>query len=104
MTGIEPASSVWKTEALPLSYIRARPSMRFQRGRGPSCHSAPRGHELASGTFSAVPAPVHHDESAVVVGLLHRVDQQLGATVEAALHEPLPQPRELVHAQRDVAL
>ncbi len=22
MTGIEPASSVWKTEALPLSYIR----------------------------------------------------------------------------------
>jgi len=23
MTGIEPAPSVWKTEALPLSYIRA---------------------------------------------------------------------------------
>lgn len=25
MTGIEPASSVWKTEALPLSYIREAP-------------------------------------------------------------------------------
>ncbi len=26
MTGIEPAPSVWKTEALPLSYIPAEPS------------------------------------------------------------------------------
>ena len=26
MTGIEPAPSVWKTEALPLSYIPAAPS------------------------------------------------------------------------------
>ncbi|SBS70802.1 hypothetical protein MIPYR_10659 [uncultured Microbacterium sp.] len=25
MTGIEPAPSVWKTEALPLSYIPVRP-------------------------------------------------------------------------------
>ena len=28
MTGIEPASSVWKTEALPLSYARAAPAAR----------------------------------------------------------------------------
>src|SRR4051812_37864738 len=100
MTGIEPASSVWKTEALPLSYIRARPRT-FSFARAGTI--VPQRHPW-SRTARASRAPVHHHEGAVVVGLLHRVDQPLRAPVEALLDESLPEPRQLVHAQRDVAL
>ena len=90
MTGIEPASSVWKTEALPLSYIRARP-------RTFSCARAgtivPQRHPWSRTGAVCSRAPVHHHEGAVVVGLLHRVDQQLRAPVEAAAGRGAPRAR-----------
>src|SRR6478736_5173264 len=49
MTGIEPASSVWKTEALPLSYIRAGPPGRaagpgYRLAGAPPRHARRPGH------------------------------------------------------------
>src|SRR5690242_7118337 len=105
MTGIEPASSVWKTEALPLSYIRVpgdRPVEEPLDGRGPWCHSARR-HSNPVKAFPSVGTAVHEHQRAVVVGLLHRVQQHLRTTVEAPLEQALPQAGELVDAERDVA-
>src|SRR6478735_2780827 len=66
MTGIEPAYSVWKTEALPLSYIRA-PFVRVSW-----CHTAARRSQSGS-------APVHQQQGPVVAPGAHRVDEPAGA-------------------------
>jgi hypothetical protein len=44
-TGIEPASSVWKTEALPLSYARvtSNDAVPLTRGTGPGEGLVPSG-------------------------------------------------------------
>src|SRR3978361_923042 len=97
MTGIEPAYSVWKTEALPLSYIRECPLCEGGDHRATADHVVTNRPEPLS-------PPMHQHQGAVVVGLLHRVDEQLGAAVEADLDQALAETGELVHAEGDVAL
>ena len=64
MTGIEPAPSVWKTEALPLSYARMRPLLNQIRavrahpawpGRHASAHRAPGAPRRRTGGTGNIP-------------------------------------------------
>src|SRR3954454_7982562 len=76
-TGIEPASSVWKTEALPLSYVRAAFTRRVSPPvtRESWCHTG-RTARASSGRSRRSVSP-DQEQGSVVGAVAGRVDQGL---------------------------